>query len=126
MAYVSNQSGQDQVYVRPFPEGEGQWQVSTQGGDQPRWSKDGKELFYVEADTLMAVEVSTRPSFTAAATTRLFQHPNLRAAVEHGYDVSRDGLRFVLVETIESEEAKAPSIHVVENWFAEFRDRQQD
>ena len=124
VAYVSDQSGQYQVYVRPFPEGEGQWQVSSQGGGQPRWSKDGKELFYVEADNLMAVEVSTRPSFTPGATTRLFQDPNLRAAPDHRYDVSRDGQRFVLVETIESEEAKAPSIHVVQNWFAEFRDRQ--
>ena len=122
VAYVSDQSGQNQVYVRPFPEGEGQWQVSSQGGVQPRWSKDGKELFYVENGTLVAVEVSTRPSFTTGATTRLFQHPNL--PTEHRYDVSRDGQRFVLVETIESEEAKAPSIHVVQNWFAEFRDRQ--
>jgi len=124
VAYVSDQSGQNQVYARLFPEGEGQWQVSTQGGVQPRWSRDGKELFYVEGDTLMAVEVSTSPSFTSGATTRLFQHPNLRAPVEHRYDVSRDGQRFVLVETVESEEAKASSIHVVENWLAEFRDRQ--
>ena len=124
VAYVSNQSGQDQVYVTPFPEGEGEWQVSTQGGVQPRWSRDRKELFYVEADTLMAVEVSTRPSFTTAATTRLFQHPDLRATAEYRYDVSPDGQRFVLVETVESEEAKTPSIHVVQNWFAEFRDRQ--
>ena len=71
----------------------------------------------------MAVEVSTSPSFTAGATTRLFQLPNLRSR-ELRYDVSADGQRFVLVETIESDEAKAPSIHVVENWFAEFRDRQ--
>ena len=125
VTYVSDQSGQDQVYVRPFPEGEGQWQVSTQGGVQPRWSRDGKELFYVEGDTLMAVEVSTRPSFTTGATTHLFQNPNLRAT-ERRYDVSPDGQRFVLVETIESEKAKAPSIHVVENWYAEFRDREQD
>ena len=124
VAYVSDQSGQDQVYVRPFPKGEGQWQVSTQGGVQPRWSRDGKELFYAEADTLMAVEVITRPSFTTGATTRLFQHPDLRATAEYRYDVSADGQRFVLVETVESEEAKAPSIHVVQNWFTEFRDRQ--
>ena len=124
VAYVSDQSGQDQVYVRPFPKGEGQWQVSAQGGGQPQWSRDGRELFYVEGDTLIAVEVSTSPSFTTGATTRLFRHPNLRATVAHRYDVSPDGQRFVLVETIESEEAKAPSIHVVENWFSEFRDRQ--
>ena len=124
VAYVSDQSGQYQVYVRPFPEGEGQWQVSAQGGVQPRWSRDGKELFYVEADTLMAVEVSARPSFTSGATTRLFQNPNLRAT-ENRYDVSADGQRFVLAETIESEQARVPSIHVVQNWFAEFRDRQE-
>ena len=123
VAYVSDQSGQYQVYVRPFPEGEGQWQVSTQGGVQPRWSRDGKELFYVEGDALMAVEVSARPSFTTGATTRLFQDPNLRTTAHH-YDVSRDRQRFVLVENIEREQGKAPSIHVVENWFAEFRGRQ--
>ena len=124
VAYVSDQSGQAHVYVRQFPEGEGQWQVSTRGGVQPRWSRDGKELFYVEADTLMAVEVSTSPSFTTGATTRLFQHPDLRET-EHRYDVSPDGQRFVLVEKIESEKAKAPSIHVVQNWFAEFQERQE-
>ena len=123
VTYVSDQSGQEQVYVRSFPEGDGPWQVSTQGGEQPRWSRDGKELFYVEGDTLMAVEVSTSPSFTTAATTRLFQHSDLRATAEYRYDVSADGQRFVLVETVESEEAKPPSIHVVQNWFAEFRDR---
>ena len=95
------------------------------GQDSPRWPRDGKELFYVAEDTLIAIEVSTRPSFTAGATTRLFQDSNLRA-LEHRYDVSPDAQRFVLVEveTVESEEVKAPSIHVVENWFAEFRDRQ--
>ena len=80
----------------------------------------------MDEDTLMAVEVSTSPSFTTGATTRLFQQPDLRATAEYRYDVSADGQRFVLVETIESEEAKVPSIHVVENWFAEFRNREQD
>ena len=127
VAYVSDQSGQDQVYVRPFPEGEGQSQVSAQGGVQPRWSRDGKELFYVEGDTLMVVEVSTSPSFKTGATVRLFQNPDFMGvdASEITYDVSSDSDRFVLVETVESEEAKAPSIHVVQNWFAEFRDRQE-
>ena len=130
VAYVSDQSGQDQVYVRPFPDGEGQWQVSTQGGRQPNWSRDGKELIYLEGDTLMAVEVSTSPSFATGATIRLFQDRGLIGADANdianslGYDVSATGDRFVLVETIENEEAKAPSIHVVANWFSEFRARQ--
>ena len=108
VAYVSDQSGQDQVYVRPFPEGEGQWQVSAQGGrHSPRWSSDGKELFYVEADTLMAVEVSTSPSFTTGATTRLFRHPNLWGN-EQRYDVSADGQRFVSWKRSKATKPKRP------------------
>ena len=67
LAYCSNASGEYQLYVRPFPSGVGQWQVSDQGGCQPRWSRDGKELFYVEGDTLTAVEVRISPAFAAFA-----------------------------------------------------------
>ena len=124
IAYCSDASGEYQVYVRPFPSGDGQWQVSACGGCQPRWSADGKELFYVEQDTLMAVGVTTSPAFAAVSTTPLFSDPHLvaRTPIPVSYDVSTDG-RFVLVDTVESEEAKPPSIHVVENWFEEFRDR---
>ena len=126
VAYCSDESGQYEVYVQPFPEGGGKWQVSTNGGGQPRWSKDGRELFYVEGDMLIAVVVRTTPSFSSGSATSLFKDPHLVAAnaIQVRYDVSADGQRFVLVATVESEEAKAPSIHVVENWFAEFRDRQ--
>ncbi len=65
VAYCSNESGQYEVQVQPFPEGRGKWQVSTSGGGQPRWSKDGKELFYVEGDMLIAVAVRTTPSFSS-------------------------------------------------------------
>ncbi len=80
LAYCSDQSGEDQVYVRPFPSGEGQWLVSTNSGCQPRWSRDGKELFYVEGDTLTAVEVTTSPAFAAVSTTPLFSDPHLSAS----------------------------------------------
>ena len=124
LAYCSDASGEYQVYVRPFPSGDGQWQVSASGGCQPRWSHDSKELFYVEQDTLMAVEVRTSAAFATVSTTPLFSDPHLFVAVpiQVSYDVSADG-HFVLVDTVESEEAKPPSIQVVENWFEEFRDR---
>ncbi len=123
VAYVSDESGRNEVYVRPFPGGDGKWQVSGNGGTQPRWSKDGKELFYVERDTLMAVAAATTPSFTSGAVTRLFQDANLLGPGNPRYDVSADGRRFVLPGPVAGAEEKPPSIHVVENWYEEFKDR---
>ena len=75
----------------------------------------------------MAVEVTTSPAFAAVAATPLFSGPHLSAdgVCAMSYDVSADG-RFVLVDDAESEEAKPPSIHVVQNWYEEFRDREKD
>ena len=126
VAYVSDESGRNEVYVRPFPGGDGKWQVSGNGGTQVRWSKDGKELFYVERDTLMAVAVATTPSFTSGAVTRLFQDADLLGVEAPRYDVSGDGRRFVLREPVAGTEEKPPSIHIVQNWYEEFRDREQD
>ena len=72
VAYQSDESGRFEVYVRPFPEGDGKWPVSRSGGEDPRWSRDGKELFYVEGDTLVAVAVETTPGFSAGEASRLF------------------------------------------------------
>ncbi len=69
VAYSSDESGQFEVHVQPFPEGRGKWQVSTNGGNQPRWSKDSKELFYVEGDMLIAVAVRATPSFSSGSAT---------------------------------------------------------
>ena len=124
LAYVSDKSGRYEVYVQRFPDGGGRVTVSTNGGVQPRWRGDSKELFYVEDDTLVAVSVTTSPSFSVGAVTRLFEDRGaLARARGHHYDVAPDGRRFVLVETLEQ---PAPAIRVVENWFAEFRDREQD
>ena len=102
------------MYVRPDLSGEGQSQVSTNGGCQPRLSRPGKELFCVEDDALMAVEVTTSPVFEAGLTTALFSDPHLRAATNQvSYDVSTDG-SFVLMDSEESAEAKPLSIHVVQ------------
>ena len=102
--------------------------MSGNSGTQPRWSKDGKELFYVERDTLMAVAVVTIPSFTSGSATRLLQDANLSGMGidDPRYDVSADGRRFVLTESVTGTEEKPPAIHVVQNWYEEFRDREQE
>ena len=124
VAYVSNESGQFEIYVRPFPAGERKTTVSTNGGRQPRWSRDGKELFYAEGSTLVAVSVSTDPTFAGRSATRLFELPALARGRYPQYDVSLDGRQFLFAEPIG--EAEEPSIQVVQNWFAEFKDRQRD
>ncbi len=65
IAYISNESGRRELYVRPFPKGQGRWRISTNGARQARWRRDGKELFYIEEDTLVAVGVKTQPTFSA-------------------------------------------------------------
>ena len=108
-----------------FPEGGVKRTVSRNGGRQVRWSRDGKELFYVEGSTLVAVSVSTGPSFSVATSTRLFEHPGLSGHQYPQYDVSADGRRFVLRENVEEQGAK-PAIRVVQNWYEEFRGRERD
>ena len=127
VAYVSSESGRSEIYVRPFPEGGGKWQVSINGGTQPRWRRDGKELFYVEEDQLMAVSVSTAQGFSPGTPKLLFRDRWLRSDFpKQMYDVSADGQRFVLREAVEGASDKPPAIRVVMNWYEEFRDREKD
>lgn len=126
VAYASNETGVYEIYVRPFPNGQGKSRVSTARGKTPRWSRDGKELFYVEGGTLMAVSVQSGPGFSVGLATRLFEHPSLITASSFPqYDVSADGQHIVLAEP---RGGKVPelSIRVVQNWYAEFRDREQN
>ena len=77
VAYVSNESGRDEVYVQSFPAGGNRVLVSVDGGTLPRWSPDGTELFYVRGDTLLAVSVTADRSFEVQSTSELFRHPGL-------------------------------------------------
>ena len=122
VVYVSDEAGAHDVYVRPFPEGAERWKVSVgNGGGQPRWSDDGSEIFYVEGDTLIATDVSTKPRFSVKGRQRLFQSAKLRGWLTPNYDVSRDGNRFVVVEPVG--EGPRPTIKIVQNWLAEFQER---
>ena len=120
ITYISDETGGHEVYVEEFPGGGGKAQVSTAGGVQPRWGRDGKELFYVEDGSLIAVSVATEPHFSTGVRRKLFESEGLRVAPSHlpNYDVSADGKRFVIPERVESE---APTvIRVVRNWVVEF------
>ncbi len=128
VAYVSVESGRDEIYVRLFPEGTGTRQVSVNGGVRPRWSSDGTELYYVQGSALMAVSVSTGQGVTLGRPQQLFESPELAiGASATSYDVSADGQRFIMVAPVEDddEDAAPPKIRVVQNWYEEFRDREE-
>jgi Tol biopolymer transport system component len=121
MAYASIESGIYEVYVQSFPAGSGKWQVSTSGGVQPRWRRDGKELFYLAPDgKLMAVPIMAGATFERGTPAPLFQTRVYGLATAAGYsqqyDVTSDGQRFLINEDL-SEVTAAP-ITVVLNWPA--------
>ena len=116
LAYASDESGEWEVYVRPFPEGKGKWLVSTGGGSQPQWRSDGKELFYVAADNrLVAAPIVGTDTFGVGVSQPLFatRLPPVLAPWRTNYAVSSDG-RF-LVNSIAPEVAPAP-ITIGVNW----------
>jgi eukaryotic-like serine/threonine-protein kinase len=119
LAYVSDESGQNEVYVRSFPDLEGKVLVSQSGGSEPVWSRDGRELFYRGFDRLatplVAVTVRTSPSFSVIARTPLFDLSEFEAAVPHAnYDVTSDGKSFVLIS-----QGRVSQMVLVQNWLDE-------
>jgi len=117
IAYSSNSSSLDQVYVQAFPKPGGKFQVSTNGGIRPRWRRDGKELFYMTPDRrLMAVEVkATATTFEAGRPRELFQTRAVTTLPGHSvYDVTADGQRFLINTALEAE--GPPAMTVVMNW----------
>src|SRR5262249_44923878 len=103
------------------PKGIGKWQVSANGGVNPAWSGDGRELFFFERYTLMRAAVSTRNGFSVDGPKPLFQVGNLGFA---SFDVAPDGKRFVIVEPVEQSTMVTRSIHLIQNWYEAVRGRQ--
>ena len=122
MAYASDASGRREIYVQPYPGPGGKWQISTDGGNEPVWDRSGRELFYRNADKMMAVDITTQPSFSAGKPKMLFEGryvPN--TATIPNYDVSRDGQRFLMLKGAEQEQAAPTQINVVLNWTEELK-----
>ena len=123
LAYVSNESGRPEIYVQPYPGPGGKWQISTDGGTEPLWNRNGRELFYRSGIKMMAVQVTTQPAFAASKPSVLFEKEYAASefpATGMAYDVSPDGQRFLMVK--EAEQATTPTqINVVLNWFEELK-----
>jgi serine/threonine-protein kinase len=133
IAYASNESGQYEIYVRPFPNvDDGKWLISTQGGGWPVWAPHGRELYYVRSlnrDQMMAVTVETEPTFAVGNPELLFEAPYY-VITGKPYDISPDGKRFLMIK----DETQAPEgdevvetppttkLIVVDNWDEMLKD----
>ena len=123
LAYVSNDSGRDEVYVRPAAGGGERNTVSTEGGIEPVWAASGRELFYRNGDRIMVAPVQTTPALSIGRAQELFvtTHERDRGSgfANANYDISRDGTRFVMIQP----PASSSHIVVALNWFEELRAR---
>jgi Tol biopolymer transport system component len=126
LAYVSNESGRHEVYAQPYPGPGERHLISNNGGEQPAWGADERELFYVQSDygnrthTLLAVRISTAPGFQAGVPHPLFEHVDLGIAWGRSYDVSPDGQRFLMALTKDRPTDLASTQMIfVQNWFDE-------
>jgi serine/threonine-protein kinase len=135
LAYESDESGREEIWVRPFPDvNAGRWQVSTGGGRQPLWARNGRELFFRGSDgSVIAVQVENvdraargagfswgPPSVVLQGRTYFFYNAGL---LGRSYDVSSDGQRFLMIEAGSGVDAASerPSIVVVQNWTEELK-----
>ena len=126
VAYVSNESGRNEIYVRPFVAsgpsgpslGEGKWQVSKDGGTNPRWRADGKEIIFSFGPAIMSVDVNgSNAGFQMGTPKQLFRGPG-----NNGWDVTGDGKRFLMIVPPNQGMQTAPTpITVVLNWQAELK-----
>lgn len=132
IAYYSNESGEFQVYVRPFPNVDGgRTQISSNGGTRVMWARNGRELFYLDEDgLLMSVAVQTSPAFSAGAPVKLLNTAYYQGSTVLGlhlrsFDVSTDGQRFLMIKDPQSQPAAEPQagFNVVLNWASELQRR---
>jgi hypothetical protein len=123
IAYTSDETGRNEVYIQSFPNLGGKWPVSTEGGEQPIWSPgDGRELFYHNGEAMMAVTIETKPSLTPGKPTKLFEDPYVFGR-GRDYDVSLDGQRFLMIKEGEEKEGTSArtELILVEDWFEELK-----
>ena len=121
IAYTSNESGQLEIYVRPFPDVDsGNWTVSIDGGDRSHWGPNGRELFYLSTDQhMMRVPIRTEGgTFSPGNPEALFS----TQPYTNFFDVSEDGQRFLMIRQGGTSETR-PRINIVENWFEELKER---
>ncbi len=124
LAYISDESGRFEVYVQLYPGPGEKWQISTEGGTEPVWNRNGRELFYRSGAMMMAVDVIAQPSFSVGKPRMLFEGQYQPSPyVYENYDVSPDGQRFLMLKPVESGAAAPTQINVVLNWFEELKQK---
>jgi serine/threonine-protein kinase len=126
LAYVSNEQGEHEVFVRPFPDANsGKWQISSGGGSAPLWAHNGRELFYARGRTMYVVQIHPGPPFSAEPPRVLFAIPDrVRAGslFRGTFTITPDDQRFLMVRDNSWEDmAGTPTMVVVENFFEELR-----
>ncbi len=116
IAYTSDESGRDQIYIRSFPDKGSKWQVSISGGESPRWRRDGKELYYVSSENMMmSARITASGSDLEIDQSRpLFPVPLLVQVGGKNYDVTADGNRFLLNVPVETQ--NQTPLTIVTNW----------
>jgi serine/threonine-protein kinase len=120
LAYASNESGQMQVWVRPFPGPGGMWQISKEQGREPIWSKDGRRLYYRSLNQVWAVDVETEGSFSAGKPRLLFEKAGISGGMPIGnWDLWPDGRGFLAVQEDQSKQPFVTEMILIQNWFEE-------
>lgn len=121
LAYASNESGQFETYVVPFPNTTAaKWAISTRGGTEPLWSHSGQELFYRDGPgNLVSVEVETSPTFAPGRSTALFPAAGLLDLTQQQFAVARDDKRFLMIRPVPT--TGSDKLIVVDNWFEELK-----
>ena len=118
MAYSSNESGRDEIYVVPYPKQDGKWQISTGGGITPLWSRNGKELFYTNGSSVMTVGITGTSRLDFSIPRKLFDLPPAGAIA----DVAPDGERFVAA-IVRAQQTTQPRLTVVLEWFDDLKEK---
>ncbi len=124
LAYNSNESGDWETYVQPFPPTGAKHQITREGGYYPLWSADGSELFFELDERLMAVRIETEPNLTFGNAEELPMRISPRGS--RNYDITPDGQRFLTVipaPNAEADETTSVRINIVLNWFEELKQR---
>jgi len=118
IAYTSDESGEYQVYVKPYPATEARWTISAGYGEEPLWSDAGDEIFFRRGQEWLSVPVKTDPDFEAGTPQVMFEGPYVNVG-GLSYDVAPDAQRFLVLKRLD--QPPATRIHVVANWFEELQ-----
>lgn len=122
MTYTSDESNRTEVYVRPFPGPGMKYLVSSEGGEEPVWARNGKQLFYRWGDQMWVVDVRTDGGFAASKPRLLFEKPGYSAAFPiRTYDLSLDGQRFLMIKEEQRKPTPVTEMILVQNWFEELK-----